>query len=296
MLLRSMRLPITCCIAALLALGACNDSPSAPSTMVDSGSWYVTGFRWPHDGRPYESEHFIVYSDAASDEARRTLAEIGEELLAVLRQDFEIASDTLFRFPPVQTKIHIYTYKEYYPHEGGGRAYYGGRMIYSLDHPGRTSAGHTDMGMYVPVVKHELMHVVESLLKGDNDPNLVDVWLTEGLAEYVSGGTAGGSITSLAKLEELIAAFGELNPIAMHQYRYPDIDGVIYYYYYPMFELAVGYLLDPASTGREKTDVRDLFFDARDGVLFATAFEDRFGISLADYEAQFFDLVRGFLN
>ena len=288
--------PIPFSIAVLLGLSACGDSPSAPSTMVDSGSWYVTGFRWPHDGRPYESEHFIVFSDAASDAARRTLAEIGEELLVVLREEFEIASDTLFRFPPGQTKIHIYTYRDHYPQEWGGREYYGGLMIYSLDHPGRTRAGHTEMDMYVPVVKHELMHVVESLLKASSNPNMVDVWLTEGLAEYVSGGTAGGSITSLAKLDEVIAAYGELNPIAMHQYRYPSIDGVIYYYYYPMFELAVGYLLYPAGVGREKPDVRDLFLDVLDGVVFATAFENRFGISLTEYEAQFFVLMRNFLH
>ncbi len=288
--------PISFCIAVLLGLSACGDSPSASSTMVDSGSWYVTGFRWSHDGRPYESEHFIVFSDAASDEARRTLAEIGEELLVVLREDFEIASDTLFRFPPGQTKIHIYTYRDRYPHEWGGREYYGGLMIYSLDHPGRTRAGHTEMDMYVPVVKHELMHVIESLLKASSNPNLVDVWLTEGLAEYVSGGTAGGSITSLAKLDEVIAAYGEWNPIAMHQARYPSIDGVIYYYYYPMFELAVGYLLDPAGAALEKPDVRDLFLDVLDGVVFATAFENRLGISLTEYEAQVFGLMRDFLH
>jgi hypothetical protein len=169
-------------------------------------------------------------------------------------------------------------------------------LIYSLDHPDRTEAGHTQMDMYVPVVKHELMHVIEGLLIGAIGLNLVDRWLTEGIAESVSGGTAGGSITSLAKLEEVISAYGELNPIAMHhQTQYPDIEGVAYYYYYPMFELAVDYLLDPTGAGFDEPDFRDIYLDVRDGETFATAFENRLGISLTDYEARFFDLMRDFL-
>ena len=163
--------------------------------MVDNGSWYTTGFRWPHDGNPYETQHFLVYSDAASTEARSSVAEIGEELLVLLREDFEIEGDTLFLFPPGQTKIHIFAYKDHYPTEWGGQSYHSGFLIYSLDHEGRTEAGHTEMDMYVPVVKHELMHVIAGLLIGGMDGNRVDEWFTEGIAESVSGGTAGGNIT-----------------------------------------------------------------------------------------------------
>ena len=260
--------------------------------MVDSGSWYTTGFRWPHDGNPYETDHFIVYSDAASEEARRTLAEIGEELMAVLSEEFGIAHDSLFLFPSGQAKIHIYTYKDRFPQEWGGRAYFGGLMMWSLDHPDRN----TEIDNYRSVVKHELMHVVQFLLLGSDDHRLVDIWLTEGIAEYVAGGTAGGSVRGLTKLEELIGTYGELNPIAIHRYGYPDIEMVEFYYYYPMFELAVGYLLDPAGAGREKPNIRDLFLDVREGVVFATALENRLGISLTEYEAQFFDLMRDFLH
>ncbi len=280
---------------ALLGLGGCGDSPVAPAPMVDSGSWYRTGFRWPHDGQPYVSPSFIVYSDGASLEARQKLAEIGEELLAELRADFDIVGDGLFRFPPGQTKIHIYTYKNRYPTEWGGWGYYGGLMIFSLDHPQRSRFGHTELENYTRVVKHELMHAVEGLLKGTDNPNLVDVWLSEGIAEYVAGGTAGGSVTDLAKLEELIELYGELNPIAMHQYRYPDIEGIAFYYYYPMFELAVKYLLDPAGIGNAKPSIRDILLDAREGVPFATSFEGRLGIGLQEFEDQFFDRMRDYL-
>jgi len=264
--------------------------------MVDGGSWYVTGFRWAHDGNPYESANFLVYSDAASQHARQKLAEIGEEVLAELQDQFGASSPELLVFPPRQHKIHIYTYKNHFPTEWGGWAYYGGLLIYSLDHKERGQAGHTALDMYVPVVKHEVMHVIESLLKASGNPNLVDVWLTEGLGEYVSGGTAGGSIASRAKFDEVIATYGRLNPIAMHQYRYPDTDGVIYNYYYPMFELAVTYLFDERGRGATLEALRDLMLDVRDGVVFSAAFESRFGISLAQYEEQFFDLMTEYLN
>jgi len=40
----------------------------------------------------------------------------------------------------------------------------------------------------------------------------------------------------------------------------------------------------------------DLFLDARDGMLFSTAFENRFEIGLAEYEEQFFDLMNNYLD
>jgi hypothetical protein len=124
----------------------------------------------------------------------------------------------------------------------------------------------------------------------------VDVSLTEGIAEMVSGGMAGDRVTSRAVLAELVDTYGVRNPIAMHQYRYPSIEGIAYNYYYPMFELAVTYLFDPDGHGQSPEAFRDLLLDVRDGMPFARAFEDRLGISLASYEANFFDLMDAYLN
>jgi len=281
------------CLALMLTV-ACGDSPAGPSAMVDSGSWYRTGFRWPHDGHAYESANFIVYSDGASLAARRTLAEIGEALLVSLKAEFQVSED-MFRFPAGQSKIHIFAYKNHTPMEWGGWGYYGGLLIFSLDHELRTQWGHTELGNYTRVVTHELMHVIEGLLKGTDNPELVDVWLTEGIAEYVAGGTAGGTVTSVAKLDSLLLRWGQRNPIAMHQYRYPDIEGIEFYYYYPMFELAVSYLLEPGGVAHPKAAVRDVYLDTRQGVAFAESFSNRFGIGLQEYEDQFFGRIRGFL-
>ena len=288
-------------LALVMLIGGCGDSTGPdggglPHGMVDSGSWYRTGFRWPHDGQPYESPNFVVYSDAASLEARQKLAEIAEDLLIVLRNDFEIDPETMFRFPAGQSKLHIYAYKDYAPRDWGGWGYYGGLMIFSLDHEWRTQIGGTELDNYTRVVTHELMHAIEGLLKGTDNPNLVDVWLTEGIAEYVAGGTSAGSVTDLARLDELTSTYGEWNPIAMHRYDYPDIEAIGFLYYYPMFELAVTYLLDPAGAANAKSSVRDILLDARDGVPFATSLQNRLGVGLQEYEDEFFDRIRGFLN
>jgi hypothetical protein len=279
-----------------LSISCCSESPTESKTWVDSGSWYETGNEWPHDGNPYESEHFIVYSDAASEESRQILAEIGEELFIDLKEQFNITDDAIFIYPDGRQKIHIYAYKDRYQEEWGGWGYYGGFIIWSLDHPRRGGSGPAELNNYKSVVKHELMHIIESLIKGDNDPNLVDVWITEGIAEMVAGGTSGGEITDLAKFNDLLSTYGPLNPIAMHQYRYPDDINIIFYYYYPMFQLAITYLLDAEGHGKTMEDLKNLFFDARDGVDFEDSFENHFGISLIQYEEQFFNLMRNYLN
>ena len=287
-------------LAASVQLMSCGGGggSSGTSGFIRSGSWYVTGFEWPHDGNPWESENFVIYSDGAGEEARQALAMLGEETLGEIKVLFAIDNNDVFLFPPGQERIDIYAYKNRYPTypvNWGGWAYYGGLLIFSLDHPERTSFGHTAPEIYNPTLKHEIMHVVESLLKASNDPNLVDVWLTEGVAEAVSGGTAGGRITDLQKFNELRNQYGSRNPIAMHRYEYPNIEGIIYHYYYPMFQLAVEYLVDANGHGRTMNDVKNLLLDVRNGVPFPTAFQNRFGMRLSEYESQFFDRMTAYL-
>jgi hypothetical protein len=82
----------------------------------------------------------------------------------------------------------------------------------------------------------------------------------------------------------------------MHLYDYPDIDGVGYYYYYPMFQLAVEYLVDINGHGKSFNDLKNLLLDVSVGVPFPIAFNNRFEISLAEYERQFFDLMNDYLQ
>ena len=169
-------------------------------------------------------------------------------------------------------------------------------MIYSLDHKERGEEGHTELGVYLAVVKHELTHAIQNLILGRLDNTLVDVWLSEGLAETISKSNPDRKIDSQKKMTDLISTYGPLNPISMHLYDYPDIERIEVDYYYPMFQLAVTYLTDPNGRGKSMPDLKNLLVDARDGIPFSAAFENRFGISAKDYEEQFFDLMNEYLN
>jgi hypothetical protein len=303
-LMRNMVLFVVVALSVqLMSCGGSSDhanSGGAPGNANDAsvrgGSWYVTGFEWPHDGEPFESDHFVIYSDGASDDAKQALAELAEETLTEITNLFGLDNHDVFLYPPGQDKIDIYAYRFHFPQSWGGWAYYGGLLIFSLDHPERQDFGHTEPELYNPTLMHEIMHVVESLLKGESDTNLVDVWFTEGLAEAVSGGTAGDPVTDLTTMNELRETYGSLNPIAMHRYAYPDIELVAYNYYYPMFQLAVEYLIDENGHRKTLNDFTNLFLDVRNGVAFPTAFEHWFGMSLSEYEDRFFDLMTDYLQ
>jgi hypothetical protein len=280
----------------LMGCGGSSGSSDNDGT-ENSGSWYVSGFEWPHDGKPFESANCTVYSDADSEEAKQALAQLAEDVFGEIKQLFEIENNDIFLYPPGQDTIDIYAYKTYSPRSWGGWGYYGGILIFSLDHPDRQEWGHTKPEIYIPTLTHELMHVVESLLIGREITGLVDVWLTEGIAEAISGGTAGGRIMDLDQMNELLQKYGgSWNPISMHHYDYPDINGIIYYYYYPMFQLAVEYLVDIHGHGKTLIDLKNLFMDVSVGVPFVEAFEDRLEIGLLEYERRFFYLMNDYLQ
>jgi hypothetical protein len=292
-------------LVAVLGVGAvaCDDMPYDPADMVHSGSWYKTQFKWPHDGDPYEGAYVVVYSDGASLEARQTLAAIAEELLVKVKQELAITSDTLLLLPHDQEKIHIYAYRYQNPTTWSGQAYYGGLIVYSADQEERAKAGLTEPEPYRAIVTHEMVHVVQGLLLGSVHPSLVDEWLSEGLAEYLGTASIEPPVHSLARLDELTAAFGELNPIAQHigdEYTVEQGNK----YYYPMYELAVRYLVDSEGRGVPKSAFRDLFLDQRGeepcyvGTCpeFGVAFETHFGLSLQEYEDRFFELMRAYLD
>lgn len=270
------------------------------ASMVESGSWY-SRVAWAHDGHPYESSNFIIYSDAASQDSRQALAEVAERMLAELVTEFGIEPESMFRYPAGRDKIDIYAYKDYYPQEWGMRAYYGGLVSWSLDHEHRN----TNLSLYSLVLKHELVHVVESLLKGRDTADMpasirVHAWFSEGLAEAVTGGTSGGAVRGRDRMVALIAQYGQRNPVAY------TTDGVIvaardshprigFEYYYPMSQLAVEYLLDDHGFGKSLLDVRDIYLDMAQGSDFSTAFENHMGVSILEYQNEFFDLMDEYL-
>jgi len=275
---------------------------SDTAQMVDSGSWYVKE-RWPHDGHPYETQHFVVYSDGASLEARQRLAALAEEVYVEVIEEMGVDPATMFRYPADQDKIDLYANRYNVLEGGGARGYYAGVIIWSFDHEASREA--TDVTTVRATLNHELVHVVEALLKGRftgdvavSDPRRMPTWFSEGTAEALSGGTTGGAPRTLDQIDGLIAEYGRINPVAWRVDLPPsEVFSSDAYprYYYPMAHLAVDYLLDPDGLGKSPEDLAAVMRDMGGDVPFAEAFEDHVGISQSDYETQFFTLMDGYL-
>ena len=272
--------------------------------MIEGGSWYRK-FPWPHDGHPYESEHFVVYSDGASLKARQRLAALAEEVLVEVVDEMGVDPATMFRFPAGQDKIDIYA-SRYFALEVEGAsfgavAYYAGIVIPSFDNEvGRRA----DVRVVRDNLKHEMVHVVESLLRGNDtgdipvgDPHRMPVWFSEGTAEALSGGTTGAPPGTLDQVNALIDTYGRINPIAWRVDFPPseEIGDAYPNYYYPMAHLAVDYLLDPDGLGRSPHDLAAVMLDMGSGASFASAFKTHVGLSESEYEAQFWTRMDAYL-
>jgi len=303
---------IVLAVCALLLVGlasACGTSPSSEKAtetgeMVDSGSWYGRGpaFWWPHDGHPYETQHFVVYSDGASLKARQRLGALAEEVLVEVVDEMGVDPATMFRFPAGQDKIDIYASRYHALElEGlslGATAYYAGIIIPSFD----SDVERTDARLRFDV-KHELVHVVEALLKGNytgdipvGDPRRMPVWFSEGTAEALSGGATTAAPRTLDDMNARIAKYGRINPIAWRVDLPPSEVADSYpNYYYPMAHLAVDYLLDTDGLGRSPKDLAAVMLDMGNGASFASAFETHIGLSESEYESQFFARMDAYL-
>ena len=84
-LVLKMALLLICAISAGLMSCSGSSGSSDNDGIENRGSWYVTGHEWPHDGHPLESENFVIYSDAASPDARQLLSEICEETFVTIK-------------------------------------------------------------------------------------------------------------------------------------------------------------------------------------------------------------------
>lgn len=65
--------------------------------------------------------------------------------------------------------------------------------------------------------------------------------------------------------------------------------------YYPLFQLATRYLVEPEGNGTSIADLTALYDDLGAGVPFPVALEGRFGVDLEAFERDFFDIAEIFL-
>jgi hypothetical protein len=274
----------------------CNQNPISPqNNQTEKGSWAIyTPYDWTHDGEPHHSVYTTIYSDAASNEMKQQLGEIADESFYQILNLFSFNDTSDFIYPPGYYKIEIYINRNHT--ENINWAYWGGFIITI-----RSSdiSGHWyDYTVYT--VRHELTHDFEFLIEGREILGTY-VWFKEGIAVYIGclESTAFITIKSLSELESWISENqnvpGQGNPIKIHQNSdYPE--GADIHQYYRLFELAMRYILDTNGMGKSYEDVLSLFYDLRGGISFPVSFENHFGISVGDFEDEFYDRMITYLN
>ncbi|MBN1779854.1 hypothetical protein JW948_01910 [bacterium] len=288
----------------MIILCGCRGSLSLNPVPV-SGTW-VSGIPFvinhvdlevSHDNRIYETDHFLVFSDASSDAVKMDFAEKAERALKEVMLIFQIADAADLGIVDQGTKITVYTHKEY---ERGQLAFPYGYILNGQDSEYYASWPAVMKPRYYRQMKHETVHVVQFLLgvlPNHNEPeNEPDRWFNEGLAETVSGGFFI-PVTSRYELEQWKHGNGHINPVSVHRWEDLPISKYDVGEYYPVFGLAFRYLIDKKGLGKSMRDVRAMFSDLADRTThFEVAFEKHMGIRLADYESSFFDRMAAYLE
>jgi len=260
----------------------------------DTSGWYA----YTHDCDPYQGEHFTVYSDGSSDQAMEQLAGLAEEKFDHLVPEFlveDIAGE--LEFTEGYT-YYIYADQNHDPIQG--MAYRNGFFIGAIDCATVPNYYTRDPWWYGCIIQHELTHVFQFTLTGCPSnaacPEWLGVWFREGQAVYMSGGGPGIRVTSLDEFHQWWEDENHVNPIAIHRWTdFPDPDrgGE----YYPMFGLAYAYLIDRAQGhGAGMADMRNLFQLMKEGQGFFEAFEQALGMSVAEYQENFYTMMETYLS
>lgn len=283
---------VTCIFSVLLmiSISRCTKGPTENEPIqIEDGSWTIySPYDWSHDGQPYTSEHFIVYSDGAGTQLKREAGEFCDTKFIEILDMFDFDNHADFLLPPENEKINLYINQN---HPRSIAAAFWGTIIITIRNDDDFNPTRYDY-----LFKHELTHEFEFLIEGMVNLG-TDVWFREGIAIYGGGGM--NYITDTTGLDDWITMNSHYpnrgNPITIHSWDdFPedsDITG-----YYTVFDVVMKYILDSDGLGRTLGDVLTLFYDIRNGIPFPTTFQTNFGISLEELETDIFDRLRDYLD
>jgi hypothetical protein len=277
-------------LMALLFFKACDTEDILPPDQEpEPGSWSLySRINWAHDGAPLSGEYCKVYSDQASPRLKLQCLEFADKMFREILSGFGVAEGMELILPPENDRINVYI-NVAHP-ENIAHAYWGTIFI-------TVRTPELDTLLYTYLFKHELTHELEFLVEGKVNL-LSEVWFREAIAIYSGGGFQ--RITSVEDLDQWMLENenfpGQGNPVLIKEWSdFPDGASIDRYCWYA-FDLAMRYLLDPAGLGGTCRDVLDLFFELREGIPFETAFLNHFGIELKNFEKEFYERVRDYLE
>jgi hypothetical protein len=255
---------------------------------------YSTVYDFNQDNRIYETEHFLIFSDAADDETKIQFAEMGERAYKELKELFNISEAKNFTINSMNplTKIQIICNKN---DPRSQKSYPYGFMLYTLD---SRYCFATEENIFREV-KHELTHVFQMYLDGSSRRYLYG-WFREGLAEFAAD---GGFFPQILSLSDFIRAQNLLDGLGIHPLKIPwsDLNVIPSEYHYAIYSmsgLAMRYLLDPKGCGKSITNIKDIFSALKQNTSlpFESAFENNTGISIHQFENDFYDNMMVYLS
>jgi len=269
----------------------CYEGPFEPPWVsghdVGLDYWDELGKNISHDNRVLETKNILTFSDASSDDVKIWYARVAETAFEQLKKFFNISSSAELGIVDRYSKITIYS-DRYKQHQQSAKEF--GFILWALDNP-RFHEVRDDPEFrkrYQQIVKHEMTHVFQFYLGGRY--HRVDCWFTEGVAEWACNYLI---IQTWEQVEEWRQhPDHELNPIAVKFREQVKPDGT----YYPMYGLAVQYLMDKDGWGKTALDVKAIFQDVGRGILFEDAFENHMDLPLQYYEENFYKLIKEYLS
>jgi hypothetical protein len=288
----------------LLLLPTCNlkkDADIDENSRCEAEQWAVdTGgaYDYWHDCNPFPGEHFTIYSDGSSTEAKQILANLAEEIFSELVVEFLIQSiEEDLQFTGGYT-YYIYAVKNISPARAMG--FRNGFYIPAIDCATSPGVYSDNPFNYRCMAKHEMTHVFQFTLTncpGNSAcPDWLGVWFREGQAIYMSGLGEAARVSTLNDFQAWISDPDHVCPVSIHRWNdfpYENQAGQ----YYPMFGLAYAYLVDTAyGHGATISDMRQLFRLMAEGDTFEEAFAKALGMTVSYYEENFYDLMEEYLS
>jgi hypothetical protein len=246
----------------------------------------MSGHPYTYDNRVLETENHLIFSDASEDWAKIRMGESAEAALTLVKQRFDLTNADI-------GIVDLYSKFRIFSHRGdagpyGPWAFAGGYTIWSWD------SWEFTLTDWIPdTCEHECVHSIQFILVGSQQH--VWAWFREGIAEYISDGGPYMVISCWPQVDEWRQNPDHQNPITIQNLSQMPNTGAMRESYYPVFGVAVGWLVDPRGNGKTLIDVKNMFLAIRGGMGFEEAFQSHMGLSQEDYRDRFYELMESFL-
>lgn len=269
-----------------------------------SGVTFYTNFSEPldHDGRVFESNAFLTFSDASIEEMKVLFSKAAEEDLREIMASLAVggAAELGISGDDFRSKIKVYANRRLASGPGTWVGVQNSAIMFEAIDSQRLPGDLASRHRYVRRgLKHEITHMVQLLIIGPQ--NVLSawppVWFTEGLAEHESAGVSScpAPITTVAALDAWFAdPDHSRHPLELQDFE--DIPANQGCQYYTLFGLVVDFLLDPQGGGRTGADVKALLLELAQSHDFAGAFANHMGMSVATLHDNLRDLLAAWLE